>query len=325
MRLHRLSLCVCCALVACSSPTTEQSTVAPEEVLERSTRAVQELESAQYVVQADFDLKTDALSALGTARMDGMLSDGGEQLRFQLDLTSEVASAAGDSSLSGTVEVVVISENEVYLNLHSLSSQPSSEFFRPEMIAALAGKWWLLSEDNSPPITKSVTPDPRLLQAQAQVVSVARDRGIVQINGRDSHHYDVALDTEKLAAYLEAIALEKGQEFDKTKTTKSLEEIQGSGQLWIDAETYFVQKINWVVQSVPLDNGGTASLSFTVTFRNHNDAPAILPPQGATPFSPAIFFTLPSEAMFPEEIQNQLPSDLNDEQLLELLQEMNSY
>ncbi len=324
MKLHHLPLVLCFALVACSKQVSVEPQITPQEVLHRATLAVQTLESAQYVLQGDFDMKTDRLSTLGTVRMDGMLADGGEQLQFQLDITAEVASSQGDSSISGLLEVVVISEDEVYMNVHSLNSQPSSAFFRPEMISALAGKWWLLSENDNPPLVKTVTPDPRLLQAQAQVVTVTRDRGITQLSGRDVHHFDVTLDKQKLTKYLAALAQEKGQEFDASKTMQTVDDIQASGQLWIDAETYYVQKINWVVQSMPLENNGTASIAFTITFRNQNSAPTILPPQGAKLFSPAVFFTLPSKALFPEEIRDQLPSTLDDEELLRILQQLNS-
>lgn len=324
MRLHRLSLLLCFALSACSNTVSVQPEISPEEVLKLATRAVKTLESAQYTVQGDFDTTSDALTAVGTVRLDGMLADGGEQLRFQMDLTADVDSLSGDSSVSGTLEVVVISEDEVYMNVHSLISQPSTAFFRPEMIGALAGQWWLLSEDQSPPMADSVTPDPRLFQAQAEVVSVTRDRGIEMINGRDAYHYDTVLDKEKLAEYLDAVAEEKGEQFDTEEIIATIDEIEASGQLWIDTETFFVQKINWVVQSMPLKNGGTASITFTVTFRNQNESPAILPPQGAKQFSPAIFYTLPSDALFQEEMHNQYDSGLDDDALLEILQQINS-
>ena len=324
MRLHRLFLLLCFALSACSNTVSVQPEISPEEVLRLATRAVKTLESAQYTVQGDFDTTSDALTAVGTVRLDGMLADSGEQLRFQMDLTADVDSLSGDSSVSGTLEVVVISEDEVYMNVHSLISQPSTAFFRPEMIGALAGQWWLLSEDQSPPMADSITPDPRLLQAQAQVVTVTRDRGIEVVNGKDAYHYDTVLDKSKLAEYLAAVAQEKGQQFDSAKTLAAIEEIEASGQLWIDKETYYVQKINWVVQSMPLENGGTASIAFTVMFRNHNDTPAILPPQGAKKFSPAIFYTLPSDALFQDEMRNQYDSGLDDDALLEILQQINS-
>lgn len=324
MILRRLSLLLCLALVACSKQVPVERDIAPEVVLQRAVRAVQTLDSAQYVLQGDFDTASETLNAVGTVRMDGMLADGGEQLRFQMDLTADVDALGGSSSLSGTLEVVVISEDEVYMNLHSLTSQPSTAFFRPEIIAALAGQWWNVSDGETPSVAKSVTPDPRLLQAQAQVVTVTRDRGITTIHGREVHHYETVLDKQKLTEYLSAIAIEKGEEFDALATADAIEDIEASGQLWIDAQTYYVQKMSWVVQSIPLENGGTASIAFTVSFRNQNDAPAIVPPLDAKQFSPAIFFTLPSEALFPVEVRQQLPQDFDDEALIDIFKQMNS-
>jgi hypothetical protein len=210
------------------------------------------------------------------------------------------------------------------MNIHSLSSQPSSTLFRPEMIGVIAGKWWLLSEGDTPPAVESVSPDPRLLQAQAQVVSVTRDRGMTTINGRDVHHYDVALDTEKLVAYLSAVAEENGGEFDAAEVRKEVKAIEASGQLWIDAETYYVQKIEWVVQSLPINRGGAASVKFTITFRNHNDAPAIVPPKDAKQFSPTMFFGLPDDARFPEEIEYEQSPRIDNQKINELIQQMNT-
>ncbi|MAE68570.1 MAG: hypothetical protein QF793_03235 [Candidatus Peribacteraceae bacterium] len=324
MKLRNFCLALCALLVACSEQAPTQSSIPPEEVLQRATRAVQTLDSAQYVLQGDFDMKSNTFAAIGTARMDGMLASGGEQLRFQLDLTADIDSFEGPSSIAGTLEVVVISEEEVYMNIHSLSSQPSSTLFRPEMIGVIAGKWWLLSEGDTPPAVESVSPDPRLLQAQAQVVSVTRDRGMTTINGRDVHHYDVALDTEKLVAYLSAVAEENGGEFDAAEVRKEVKAIEASGQLWIDAETYYVQKIEWVVQSLPINRGGAASVKFTITFRNHNDAPAIVPPKDAKQFSPTMFFGLPDDARFPEEIEYEQSPRIDNQKINELIQQMNT-
>jgi hypothetical protein len=325
MKLNRLTILLILALAACGSQVTPENVIPPEEVLQRATRAVQKLDSAQYVAQSDFDINSDKFSAVGTARIDGMLQDAGEQLRFQLDLTADIRGIEGPSSVAGTLEVVVITEDEVYMNIHSLTSQPNSAIFRPEIIGMLSGKWWQLSEGDTLPVAEKITPDPRLLQAQAQVVSVTRDRGITTINGRDTHHYDTTLDKEKLVSYLAAIAKEQFQEFDAAETQAAIEDIKASGQLWIDAETYFVQKIAWVVQSIPLEGDGIASVSFTITFRNHNDAPAIIPPQNAKVFSPAVFFTLPTEALFQEELEYQQDTQFDEDTILDIMQNMNTY
>lgn len=314
----------CAFLVACSPEQSVVPNLPPEEVLENAAKATQSLESAQYVVQSEFDASADAWSAVGSLRMDGMLQSAGEQLRFQLDITADVEDVQGSSSIDGTLEVAVISEEEVYMNLHSLIAQPSSTFFNPEMIGAIAGQWWLLPPGDTLPVSASVTPDPRLLQMQSQVISVTRDRGVDTVQGRPSYQYDVVLDKEKLLLYLSAVAKESGQEFDVKEAESKFALVDASGQIWIDAETYYMQKLSWVIQSLPLDNGGEASVSFTITFRNHNEAPTIQPPTDAKPFTPTVFFSLPNDALFPEELPPGALDSLNDESIDELIRQMNS-
>lgn len=313
---------VCLLLMACApGQRAGVHSLAPEEVLQRAAKATQSLESAQYVVQGDFESKVDTQSMLGTVRMDGMLQHAGEQLRFQLDVDTDIDDLSGASSVSGTVEVVMIAPDEVYMNIHALTSQPSSTLFQPDVIGKIAGSWWLLPSGDTPPVTGTVTPDPRLLQAQAQVVEVTKDRGVTTVNGRETYHYDVALNKDKLVAFLATAASQKGEVFDAQQVREDLEQLQASGQLWIDAEEFFLQKITWVLQSLPI-GGGTASASLTVTFRNHNAAPPILPPSEFKPFTPAVFFSLPSDALFPEEVVS--PADLSEPQIDQILQQLNS-
>lgn len=317
-------IAVSLALVSCASKG--ESTVpelAPAEVLSRAAKATQSLESAQYVAQGDFDSTTDAQSTQGTFRMDGMLQKAGEQLRFQLDLDAEMDALDESSTVSGTVEVVMISSDEVYMNLHSLASQPSSAIFDPSMVSVIAGKWWKLPETDTAPVTGTVTPDPRLLHAQAQVVEVTKDRGVDIVNGVPTYHYDVRLNKEKLVSYLAAVAQEKGAEFAPELVREDLKNLEASGQLWIDAEHFYIQKIVWVLQSLTLKNGGSASASVTITFRNHNSAPNIIPPTEYEIFSPAVFFALPPDALFPEEYGET--DDMSDDDIRNILQQINSF
>ena len=291
----------------------------PEEVLSQAAKATQTLQSAQYLLQADFDATSASSTTKGTAHIDGILGDAGLELRFTLDLTANQEVRGQAMSISGNVEVVVLPGDEVFLNIHSLTSQPSSTLFKPELIARLADRWWKLPAGDTPVVIGTVTPDPRLLQAQAQVVKVTKDRGMESVNGRSSYHYDVTLDKEKLLAFLEQQAEQKGEEFDVSAAKIQLSEIDASGQIWIDEQTYYLQKLQWMIAAIPMQNGGTASASFTVTFRNLNSAPNITPPEDATIFSPAVLFTMPSEQLAPDALPGMdvtQPSMNSDSQML---------
>lgn len=325
MNVRALLTLVCTALVACA-PTQQQksSDIAPEDVLDKAAKATQTLESAQYVLEGDFDATTETTATSGTMRLDGVLRNAGEQLRFQFDTDADVQTTDGNVSLTASTEMIVLNEDEVYLNVHSFQTQPSAALIRPEIIGNMAGTWWLLPKmQQGANAGASVTPDPTMLRAQAQVVRVTKDRGISTVGGRDVHVYDVELDIDKLVAYLRAVAAEQGEPFDAAKVRASFVDVVASGQLKIDTETYYVQSLRWVIQSFPVSTG-SLSASFTITFRNHNNAPDILPPENPQLFSPAVFFALPQDAFFEEQLQNidtpTIDNDVMDDILLQVSQ-----
>ena len=324
MMMHkRLSIPVSLLLVACSQ-TASPSTLSPEQVLKNSVKAVKTLESAQYALEMDFDVNGQGFLASGTANMDGSLADAGQQLQFLVDFSADVKDTQSVSALNGSLEVIALSESEVYVNLQNISAKPQSAVFRPEIVEALTGTWWSLAQGPTSPVAEAVSPDPRLLRAQAEIVSVTRDRGIRTLKGRDTYHYDVELDKQKLLDYLKTVAQEQGNTFDSDAVKQSVEDISASGQLWIDAQDFYVQKLMWVVQSVPLRDGGTASLSFMVTFDNHNNAPDIVPPTDPKTFSPSMLFALPADAQFPAELQRDLPPEFDEAMINDILLNMNS-
>ncbi len=325
MRLRLvLSMASCVILAACLPVKNGDARLLPEEVLRRAADATQTLESAQYVMEGNFDVANGARMAEGTVRIDGSLNDAGEQLHFQMDVAANIRDESEEYSVQANLEVSLLSRDEVYMNVHSLSSQPPNAIFRSEVLRNLIDRWWLLPRGDTPPEATSVTPDPRLLRIQSQVVTVTKDRGMKTVDGRETYHYDVALDTEKLVAYLSEQSAQRGDAFDAAKVKEDLNSVTASGELWIDAETFYMQKIFWNVQQIPIEGYGTASLSMTITFRNHNAAPVLEPPLDAKPFTPAIFFTLPDDALFPEEIPSAGTMDINDVNIEDILQSLDS-
>lgn len=319
MPVFRFALLFLVFLVACSheQPGGGSSSLSPEEVLKRTATAAQSLESAQYTATGEFDAREGhKWRADGSLRMDGAMLGGGKQMRMQLDTESLYHDGEGDHAIDATLEVLVIGKNEVYMNLHSFTAQPGSNLFRPELIGAVASKWWLLPPGDTLPAGSTVTPDPSLLHAQSAVVSVTRDRGLEEVRGRMSHHYDVEINHEKLVAYLSKVAEERGEEFSVADVEDQFEAMDADGQLWIDAETYYIQRLRWVVESLPLESGGKASLSFTVDFRDHNQAPPLSPPEDFELFTPLVLLTPTVESLF-----ESLPEggDLDEEALQHIL------
>lgn len=316
-RLALLSLGILLTGCQTTPPVTE---LEPQEVLHKTAESAQKLDSAQYIITADFSLDSgNTWQAEGVVRMDGVLQNAGEVVSVQSDVTAEVTDVTdGEYTMDGTIELVVLGDNDVYMNLHSLRTQPSSALFKPEMIGAIAGTWWKLPSQSAAPQSASITPDPRLLQAQAEVVTVTKNNGITEFAGVPAYHYDVALDTEKLMTYVAAIARDKGETVDIAEIRSSLANVKGNGEIWIDAETFFIHKLVWNIESLPQSTVGTADIALTLTLRNHNNAPTVVPPTEAKVFSPAIFFSLPPDALFDGEVP------ANDGQFEDLIDAVNT-
>ena len=319
MRLRLFIALPCLLFVACTNATSTIVPLPSDEVLSKAASATHSLQSAKYLLTGNVSVENDPLwTTDATVRMDGIIRDAGEQMRFQMDVDATTNTLDQEYVTNGTLEVVVASQDEVYMNLHSLTVQPPSSIVRPDLVGKLASKWWILPKGDSLPLSSQVTPDPRLLQAQSQVVRVVKDNGLVAVDGHMVYDYMVELDTEKLIGYMQKIA---GQDpsFDAGALRTSLKDVQGTGELWIDAETFFVQKLSWNIQSYPLQTGGNTSLDFSVTFTDHNEAPEIIPPKDAKEFSPYDLLTLSEQ-----DYENLEATDLTDAEINSILHSLDA-
>ncbi|MBT5237110.1 hypothetical protein HOL63_01930 [Candidatus Peregrinibacteria bacterium] len=311
-------------LVACSGGSIDIQPLPPEDVLAKAAKATQSLESTKYILTGNVKARSsDFWSVSGSVRVDGVLRGAGKQMRFQMDTDADVTTAEGQFNVDGTLEVIVASEDEVYMNLHSLTTQPPNPILRPDLVGKLASKWWLLPQGDALPVTGQVTPDPRLLHAQSQVVRIVKDNGIKNMNGASVYHYNVELDKEKLVAYMKQAA-EGSAEFDAAAIKESLEDVIATGQLWVDASTYFVHKLQWDIEGYPLQNGGNLTAKFTVDFSDHNSAPEIIPPADAKVFSPYELLSFPNDTIGDDELFEG-DSSLDDDTINSILRSMDSY
>ena len=327
MKLRFFIPLLCIMLSACTQELPTVDPLPSQEVLQKASQAAQKLDSAQYLVTADFDIDSgNTWIAKGILRMDGTLQNAGEQIRAVTDVTAQVEDElTGNYTLEGTIEVSVMSTDEVYLNIHTLNSEPNDIFFPSEIIRQIAGTWWLLPANDTAPKAATVTPDPRLLQAQAQVVTVTKENGVVPFSGSDAYHYDVELNKEKLITYLMSIAQEKGENISISELEEAFADVVATGELWIDAHNYFVHKLVWDVSALSYANNGLSDFELTVTFRNHNSAPLIEPPRDAKIFSPAALFTMPVDTLMDEELFNATSPDNSDDALDTILRNFNTF
>jgi hypothetical protein len=188
----------------------------------------------------------------------------------------------------------------VYLRIDELAVDPPHPSLSFAPLEAIRGRWVRMPASESSSLQTGVTPDPSFLRAQAQVITVTRDKGLQNIHGRDAYSYDVALNKEKLFAFLRASAAERNEAFDSSSAEAFATAFSATGGLWIDAADFFVHRLTWDMES-KADDGLTAKID--VEFTDHNKAPGIVPPPQAELMSSGSLLApfLPSSSPAPKE------------------------
>jgi hypothetical protein len=260
-----------------------------EDVLKNAARAGQGISSASFQGEVTFDVTTsNGHSFQGIANLEGEIQDGGTHIHSIIDADMHMDAPGVPTTLAGEIEVIA-TPLETFLRLHSLSSEEDHPLTHPDVIGALKNQWWVIADESAGDLALlPVTPDPAVLQAQAEVVSVLRDRGFAAIRGRRAYHYETSIDHEKLTLFLVELARERGEVFDLAGLTEELASSAATGELWIDAETFVLHRVQWTVTSLPLGTSGSSTFSFTIDIFDHNHAPPIELPDNAVPLDPII-------------------------------------
>ncbi|MDD5041302.1 MAG: hypothetical protein PHX87_03455 [Candidatus Peribacteraceae bacterium] len=286
-----------------------------EEVMVLAAQKSRALQSARLTGDGRFRLEGGALPASGTVTVNGVLQDAGDSVQMSVTVDA-LATPGGNKSqtfrLQGTVDMIVAGKQELYFRIQSLSTEPDDSLFQPELVALLSGRWWALpspasGQEGAAP-GGSMTPSPSVLRAQAQVVKVTADRGTETLDGAAVYHYDVAIDPDRLIAYLEEVAAARKETLDRSSLASTIAGVQATGEMWIDAQTYVLKKVTWQISALKTEQG-ILSGTFTVELGDFDSAPTIAPPADAKPFSPASFFgidpaqNVPGGTLTPEQIQ----------------------
>ncbi|MEK7591546.1 MAG: hypothetical protein AAB489_05080 [Patescibacteria group bacterium] len=301
--MRRLFLCgsALITLASCAS----QSLLPPEEVLKRASAKTQELESTRYRAEGQISSLPQSDAVLHFL-VEGILQNRGAQSSLTLAADGSFSDGKDSYDIQGTLELFLAFGSETYLKLSSLTVDPEHPMLKKAALDRFLGAWWKIPEDAQ---TSGVTPDPSLLQAQSKVITVVEDKGIVTMAGRRAYHYRVAIDREKLRAYLEKVSEERGEEYDQSKTEEMLAAYSADGEIWIDAETFHIQRLSWRID--PLDQTGKAyAIRFDVTFSDTNAALEISPPVDFELFSPLMF--LPTPAPSDPDAFSELDEELKE-------------
>ncbi len=243
-----------CTLVLTSC--IKQGNLPAEEVLMRSSIANTGLVSARFSIHTQLSSDT---GLNGSIDADGLMQQGGRQLRMNVTTSGNTSDGM---AWSGIGEIIVLSENEVYMNIQQANAVPPHPLLLSPAFSQLTGKWLQLPPQDTSTTTDVLTPDPYLLRLQSDVIRVVRDRGIVNLNGRDAYRYDVEVDPERLAAFLQESSVDASA---AESLLQGLAGVKAEGEIWIDAENFLLTRANWHLSLPQVESADDINIQMQLT------------------------------------------------------------
>lgn len=252
-------------------------TLPPEEVLRRATAASARLQSVAYDARVEIAVPGPKPAGDVTADLRGVLAQAGRQASVSANVRGSVPRGGATTTFQLTADAVR-DGRDLYVLVQTLTVNPVPPALRG--IGNLLGRWWRIPGDGpSVAGAPALTPDPLLLRAQADVVTVTADRGHSLVNGREVYRYAVAIDAEKLIAFLAARAQEEGRPFDAAAARGELARYDAAGELWIDVHNFLLHRLAWTITAK--DDPLPLRMHFTADLRQHDAAPPVTVPMDA--------------------------------------------
>ncbi len=272
---RRLLLPFGCALLLAHCVQVEH--LPSEQVLRNAVLAGQNLQSASFDVEIGWATGTEQEGARVMAHLDGRMQDGGTQVTFEAEVSGKIEHENGpEQNFDLTGDVMTAGEEGRFLRLRSLQTDPPIPGLEGPAIEALQNQWWKLPQnDAATPL--SARGDPYLLSLQTQAITVLKDLGIARIRGSNAYHYEVTLDPEKLDFLFQEL---KRRDADSVAAQQdTLAKLEWKGQVWIDASSFQVLRLEWDATSKDASEPLQAHVEMNVT--DHDEAEPITPPANA--------------------------------------------
>ncbi|MBU0766252.1 hypothetical protein KKF55_00485 [Patescibacteria group bacterium] len=295
---------------------TVQERLSPVEVMSQAVRANQDIQSASFTLDGSYNIPFSMLGGTirGDAHMEGILQDGGEIVQAFV----QTEASTGDMNIQTDFDVITAPHNETYIKIRTVDTKPVYPLLTPDIVSRIIDRWWEMPTDNANPREIMPTPDPILLKAQSQVVSVIGDLGFDIIRSRRVYHYQVEVDREKLYNYLITLSKDNAQDVDEEYIRTMLDGLSALGELWIDAETFYLQRIIWTIEALNPKENKPMTISFTMDLMDHNNTDHVVLPEDSDLFT--VEELLPPLDTSPTSSFDGFPSGLEDEIIKRLLE-----
>ena len=261
---------------------TPVADIDPQEILQRSALANQQVESAAFTIEASYNATEPEGIVTASAELDGVLHHTTRLL--QSALTARYYRSEPKQSYALIGNIIASSNDGMYMQVASWEDESETPMIQPGVLNTFQNQWvHLPPATDTGAVTTTLTPDPALIRAQVEVVSVSEHLGLSDINGRHMHHLHAALETEKFIAFLQKIADEKQEQFEPDQIRSALAPLNISGELWIDAETYLLHRARWNINHSDSQYGYTAQIDTHIS--DHNGDNTVVLPKEVVPLS----------------------------------------
>lgn len=231
------------ALLSC----TKAGGPTPEDVLSKTSLANSGLRSARLQIQAGVSTVAGTQNPInGSAQVMGNIQQGGQQLDLLYETNGNIDFQPEHYSWKSSGRLIVVSQNESYVLVKELETTLPVPLLGDSDAKNVLNTWFRLPPSGSS--STSLTPDPRFLRLQTEVVRVQKDHGIEKIDGKKAYHYTVSIDQNRLASFMLS-ATGTGSVQGKNDLMKQLGNYEATGELWIDAETFLLTKAAWTIKN----------------------------------------------------------------------------
>ena len=229
-----LGLCLL-TTVSCTKP----GVLAPGDVLRRAALAGATVHNAAVSFRATM---RGTQPWAGTITFLGTMQQGGQLLQGE-------AQVSGSTTMSGAA-VALRFEGEVKMDWGRELYVRAKRLDLPQQKQVLSSlDTWFRIPLNDDSTAVRLTPDPRLMQAQVAVIQVVTDKGIESLEGHDAYHYEVVLDRDKLLSFVRKASEQNGTDsFDESEAKAEFSRMKTRGDLWIDASSFVVRRVQWRVE-----------------------------------------------------------------------------
>ncbi len=253
----------------------------PEEVLKKAAAQSQQLDSTNFTGESTLKWSgDDAVYNLHVA-MTGSLVGSGRDTHIYALVDGTVVQAGRSYDVRADAQMISLDGKDVYVRVGAVTSDPVNPLLLRKEIQSFIGQWWKLpGGEGSSDDTQSITPDPRLLRAQVEVVSVLKDNGIHTVNEHDVYLYDVGIDRQKLLDFLQALSAQGISSDDAAQSAAFWRMFSARGSLVIDANTFTIERLAWQLEPTAESNQ-SFSVNFSLDFADRNRGEPVMPPQGA--------------------------------------------